>query len=157
VPVQWIQGEVCSLAPEALARHIANRALLTQSQPFLADWMIDQTWLSWPMYLGALYLEAFAVLIAFRPALHRLWGSGLILLHLGIGMAMEIWFVPPMFLLALLFVNSPFQGETATWRTMIWQLPGLDLVYVALGRRDALRSTRFTPEFAARTRPGANL
>lgn len=91
--------------------------------------------MSWPLYLGALYLEAFAVLIAFRPALHRLWGGGLVLLHLGIGLGMEIWFVPPMFLLALLLLSSPCCRQETTWREMFWQLPGPDLLNYVWRRR----------------------
>ncbi|MEX2315979.1 MAG: hypothetical protein WD669_02435 [Pirellulales bacterium] len=128
VPIQLHHGEVCALAPEALARHIANRILQTNSEPWLAAGLIDHPALSWLMYLGALYLEAFAVIAAFRPALHRFWGGSLILLHLGIGLAMEIWFVPPMFLLALLFVSSPFQRDDTTWRETLGQLPGVKLL-----------------------------
>jgi hypothetical protein len=153
VPIQWHRGEVCSLGCEALARHIANRALLTKSHPPLADWMIDHLWLSWPLFLGAIYLEAFAVLAAFRPALHRIWGAGLVLLHLGIGLAMEIWFVPPMFLLALLLVNSPFHGEQVAWREAIWQLPGLELVRHALEPARTLAPASLTPEYGAQRGP----
>jgi hypothetical protein len=134
VPVQYHRGEVCALAPEALARHMANRILATDSQPLLADLLVDQPSLSWLLYLGALYLEAFAVMAAFRPALHRLWGGGLILLHLGIGLGMEIWFIPPLFLLSLLFINSPFQCDETKLREAFWQLPGLELPRLAASR-----------------------
>jgi hypothetical protein len=139
VPIQMFHGEVSALAPEALARHIANRVLQTGSQPPLANLMVDHLAISWPLYLGALYLEAFALLAAFRPALHRFWGTSLVLLHLGIGLAMEIWFVPPMFLLCLLFVQSPFQREGTTWQEVVWQLPGLNVVnYVSQSKSGGL-------------------
>ena len=128
VPVQLYRGEVSAVAPEALARHIANCIMQEGPQPHLANWLINHVMLGWLMYLGALYLEAVAVLIAFRPALHRLWGIGLILLHLGIGLGMEIWFVPSMFLLALLLVYSPFYRENTSWRQIALELPGMDLL-----------------------------
>jgi hypothetical protein len=128
VPIQLLRGEVHAIAPEALSRHIANRIMQTNSHPLFGELLIDHSICSWFLYMGALYLEAFAVLVAFRPALHRLWGGGLILLHLGIGFGMEIWFVPPMFLLALLFVNSPFQRREETWRNTLLQLPGMELM-----------------------------
>jgi hypothetical protein len=125
VPVQLLHGEVCSLAPEALARHVANRMLQTHSHAMFGNWAINYQWLSWPLFLGAVYLEAFSVLIAFRPALHRLWGSALVLLHVGIGLSMDIWFVPPMFLLTLIFLYSPFDFGQYDWRQRIAELPGI--------------------------------
>jgi hypothetical protein len=141
VPVQLLRHEVCALAPEALARHVANLVLQNNSQPLLADWLVNHPLMSWPLYLGALYLEAFAVLVAFRPALHRVWGGGLILFHLGIGAGMNIWFTPPLFLLALLFLNSPFHQPQTTWRQVLWQLPGTELLRLALPKTKEARGS----------------
>lgn len=141
VPLQMLRGEVSSIAPEALARHIANRSLQTNSNPLLAGILIDHVALSWPLYLGAIYLELCSVIVAFRHDLHRLWGSNLILLHVGIGLTMEIWFVPPIFLAALLFVNSPYNTGRVKWRHIVRQLPGIGLiVYLASRRRLRLSS-----------------
>jgi hypothetical protein len=128
VPVQYLRGEVTAIGSEALARHVANAAMQSGPVPMFANWFIDNTAVSWAFFLGAIYLEAVAVLIAFRPDLHRWWGIGLMLLHFGIGMVMEIWFVPPLFILALLFVFSPFDRGTATWREKVLQLPGIEVL-----------------------------
>lgn len=145
VPVQLMRGEVTAIGPEALARHIANCALQGGPQPLLASWLVEHIIIGWVLFLGAIYLEAVALLVAFRPALHRWWGIGLIMLHLGIGLAMEIWFVPPMFLLALLFVYSPFQTEGTTWPQMICELPGVDLIAWVARRRIAADALALRP------------
>ena len=145
-PVQWLNGEVGAFAPEALARHVANRMIQTESEPLLGRWLVEHLVASWPLYLGALYLEAFAVLVAFRPVLHRLWGAGLILMHLGIGVGMEIWFVRPLFILALLLVNSPFQPATVSWQQALRELPGLYAIF-------QIRRYHFRRRMAARIVP----
>lgn len=148
VPAQWSRGEVCAVGPEALARHIANRVLQTQSEPLLAEWLIDNISISWVLFLGTLYLESASVLVAFRPALHRVWGSAISLLHLGIGLSMEIWFVPPILALSILLVGSPFHSEGTTWRQMFWQLPGMELVQSLLRPRHAIRRVRWIGQIA---------
>jgi hypothetical protein len=145
VPVQLMRDEVTAIGPEALARHIANCAMQGGPQPLLASWLVDHIMIGWVLFLGAIYLEAAALLAAFRPAIHRWWGIGLIMLHLGIGLAMEIWFVPPMFLLALLFVYSPFQTEGTTWSQMLCELPGVDLIAWIARRRIAADALALRP------------
>ena len=149
VPIQLLQGEACSLSPDALARHVASRSLQTDSNPLLARLLIDHIAISWPLYLGALYLETTAIIAAFRPALHRLWGCSLALLHIGIGLAMDIWFVPPVFLAALLLVNSPLAPLQTDWLTVLRQLPGVALTVRMFSQRTLLgrRSRRYdSPE-----------
>lgn len=150
VPIQMLQGEASSIAPEALARHIASRSLQTSSQPLLSNFLIRHLAISWPLYLGALYLEATAVFIAFRPMLHRLWGAALALFHIGIGLSMDIWFVPPVFLATLFLFHSPFQPEQFSWRQAFRQLPALGWLWqLAVERRVPRRKLSLKYENAA--------
>lgn len=123
VPVQLYHGEVCALAPEALPRHIARRLLVTNSESLLGAFMIKHVWLAWVLFIGMLYIEAAAVLAAFRPSLHRLWGLALIAFHVGVGLTMSIWFLPPIMLAALLLIQSPFAPRTAFVRKLLLSLP----------------------------------
>jgi len=123
VPRQILAGESSSLSPDALPRHIAHRLLLTDSASYLGPFFIQHTYLSWLLYLGVLYLELFSVFAAFRPVLHRAWGLGLVAMHLGIGITMNIWFFPPVLLDGLLLVNSPFAAPQTTIRGFLAALP----------------------------------
>jgi hypothetical protein len=107
--LQMGRGQIHALMPEALSRHIAQRLL--ESMPvgpqFIGPFFIDHPYAGWPMQLTALYLETCAFIVAFRPALHRVWGLGLILMQLGIYFTMSIMFSWQCLLLGLLLVCSP--------------------------------------------------
>ena len=62
---------------------------------------VSSRWIGWVLFLAAIYLEAAALLVAFRPAIHRWWGIGLIMLHLGIGLANLINILNPEMIEAL--------------------------------------------------------
>jgi hypothetical protein len=121
--VQAAQGQVCALAPEALSRHVAHHMLITGSQTPLGRFFVRQPCVGWPLFLGALYIELFALVAAFRPSLHRFWGMGLIALHVSIGLTMGIWFNVNVLLAALLYVNSPFAPQDNSLRQVVSNLP----------------------------------
>ncbi len=87
---QLVARQVNAFHPMAFAHQIANRVGQTNIDPPLANFFLSNPWLGWPLYLGALYLEAFAFLAVLRPRLHRPWGIGLVALHLGIYLSMGI-------------------------------------------------------------------
>jgi hypothetical protein len=124
--LQAMRGEVHAFMPEALARHTAARILEGADVPayFAAGpWLIDHPSFGALAFPLSIYLEAFAFLIAFRPALHRIWASGLILMHLGIYFVMTILFSQQILILALLLVASPFGPPSFTPRAALAQLP----------------------------------
>jgi predicted DCC family thiol-disulfide oxidoreductase YuxK len=120
---------------DALARHVSERLLQTGEHSLVGGWLIDHVWLGPPLLLGAVYLETFALWAAFRPSLHRPWGLGLICMHLGIMLAMNITFSHSMLLLALLFLGSPFTAPAGS-RLGDWPLfgPFLRALRDAFGR-----------------------
>lgn len=108
---QALRGEVHSFSPDGLATHIAHRLLQTNSDSLLGPFFIDHAWIGWPSFVFVLYLQVFALWAVFRPSLHRLWGIGLISFHFMVYLTMSIAFGPPVLLLGLCFVCSPFAGE----------------------------------------------
>ncbi|MEX0923393.1 MAG: hypothetical protein WD489_03665 [Rhodovibrionaceae bacterium] len=135
-----------NFSPRGLALTLADRMLQTGTDPLLANFFIVNYWLSWPMFIGVIYIQFVAVLVAFRPRLHALWGYLLIFFHLGTYLLMEIGFSQHVLFLALLFVMSPF-------RPMQWSLPQVigDLPIVGLVYRRVL--TRFAASAPGRQVP----
>jgi hypothetical protein len=120
---QLFAGQNNILMSTGFVSIIANRLLETNSSSWLGPWLIAHPWLGWPLMLGSVYLELFAFWAAFRPALQRWWGTGLILFHVGVYLLMGIAFSPAILLVGLLFLVSPFQGEKRVRGAVVNQLP----------------------------------
>lgn len=123
------RGEVTAFAPSALALQVAGRLVQTHGTSAFGDFIVTHPWFGSPGYLAALYIETFAVFVAFRPAASRIWGVALIALHLGIGLAMGIWFSEHIVVVALFVVRSPFPLRRPTLREQLLALPFVDLLY----------------------------
>ncbi len=121
---QLARGQASAFSPGSFGVHVALRLLQTHSRSDLGSWIIHHPWLTWPAMPATIYLETFAFLVAFRPALHRPWAAVLILFHLGTFFTMTIIFPQSCFLLALLFFQSPFASESFPgWKMVVFQLP----------------------------------
>ena len=116
-------GHVGNFSPGGLSATLADRMLQTGTSPLLADFVIDHVWLAWPMFLSLIYVQLFAIFVAFRPQLHVLWGYALISFHLGTWLLMEIVFPQHILFLALFFVLSPFRPDRWTLRGILVSLP----------------------------------
>jgi hypothetical protein len=120
---QLALGEVSAFHPHALAYHVARRLLQTRSTTALGAFVVEHAWVGWPLFLLTLYLELFAFVAAFRPRLHRLWGLGLMGLHLGSYLILGVGHAPQVLLLALLGVGSPFAPSATGVRETLADLP----------------------------------
>lgn len=132
---QLLAGEINTFHPHALATLVAFRLLQTRQESILGWLIVAQPLLGWPLHMGALYLELGALMAAFRPPLHRVWGVGLLLFHLATWLLMEIPFLPSMVLIGLFFVQAPLAPATFDWRTVLHQLPGLGMFVSWVARR----------------------
>lgn len=121
---QLVTGQPNAFAPGGLSAIVAQRLLETHSTSVFGPWIIHHPFLTWPALPVAIYLELFALLAAFRPALARPWAALLILFHVGTYFTMTINFPQNCLLLALLFFPSPFEPETvSSWQTWLHALP----------------------------------
>lgn len=120
---QWMNGSVNTFHPDALAMLVAYRLQETNSPSLLGWLVVDYPLLGWPLHLAGVYLEFFAVIAALRPSLHRVWGLGLILLHIGAWFFLGILFRTNVFLLGILFVFSPFASDQLHWQAVCYELP----------------------------------
>ena len=116
-------GQIHLFHPDAFSLHIAERLLQNNSSSLMGNWFIDHPQWGIPLMVGMLYLQLFAFWAAFRPSLHRLWGFGLILFQIGTSLIFSINFPFSIFLIALLFLYSPFKPESVTWGKVLRDLP----------------------------------
>ncbi len=123
-------GQPNAFAPGGLSAIIAERLTSTHSTSYLGGWIVGHPYLTWPALPVVMYLELCALFVAFRPSLVRPWALLLIVFHVGTYITMTIIFQGSCFLLALLFLASPFEPDPApTWRRRLLDIPGMNQLY----------------------------
>ena len=132
---QFFAGEVSYFSINGMAYVVALRIVDTSKPPALSDLVLSWPQLGWLIVITAIYVECFALLVLYRPSLHRLWGIGLIAMHLGIGLVMGIHFRPAILLLVIWFIFSPFHPKHLPLRKTLADLPLLGFVFRFVGKR----------------------
>lgn len=133
---QYMAGEVHTFAMEAFAYQVANWGPRLQEDALLAPFIINNPEVAWPFYALLPFLQLFAIWVMVRPSLQRVWAVLLILFHIGTFLAMHISFTQFVFILAILFFNSPFVPARTTARELLYDLPVIGhLLSWRLGRR----------------------
>ncbi len=127
-------GQSSIFHPDAAALHVAQTLFLLDETAPLANAIVAHPTLGWLALLAAIYIQFFALSIAFRPELHRAWGVLLILFHIGTLLTMRAVFVVPSALILAVLLSSPFAPERLTWRQMFRALP-LVRSFTALSER----------------------
>ncbi len=130
-------GRISGFNVSGFSYIVANRILQTNEQTVLGHFFVHNRYPGWFLFVGTMYLETCSIVVAFRPRIHRLWGAGLILFHVGTQLAMNFTFGENVILLSLFLVCSPFAPARATiWET-VSDLPVVHLVTrrVAAARR----------------------
>ena len=132
---QLLKGEPNLFWPDALARQVADRLLQTNSQSWWGDWLVTHPGLSYPMLIGTVYLELFALWAVFRPRLQPAFVLGLVLFHISSFFSMTIIFPQNCFLLFLFFAGMPLLTEPWTWASFIRDWPLLGNLFVLWKKR----------------------
>ena len=118
-------GEFSAFHPDALAQIVAWKMIEIGEVTVLGPLLAENPWVGWPAHLAVIYVELVAIMILFRPALHRLWGLMLIIFHIGTFFLLDISFPKHVLVLTLLFVWSPFIQQAVSVQTILRALPGL--------------------------------
>lgn len=116
------------LSPDAFALHISYWLDNTGSTSVLGPLVVENPFVGWPFFLFMLYMQICTLWAVFRPTLHRVWGALLISFHIATFLTMNILFINSIFLLAALFLNSPFERPETTWRERMRDLPIFGLI-----------------------------
>ena len=117
-----IQGRQHAFSPTALASVSARLMLESGQESLLGPFLVTHPWLGLPANVWMIYVQLAAFIVAFRPALHKLWGVMLIVFHVGTYLLLNINFPLHMLVLTLLFVWSPF-APAFDWRKTASCLP----------------------------------
>ena len=116
------QGRPHAFSPTALANVAAAKMLQEGFDSVLGPFLVAHPWLGLPVNVWVIYIELVAFIVAFRPALHKLWGVMLIVFHVGTYLLLNIGFNLHMLVLTLFFVWSPF-APAFDWRKTTFCLP----------------------------------
>lgn len=132
--INFFQGRASMFSPDAGALHVATQLLAMHENVPLARAVLEHPYLSYPSFLAVLYLQFFAIVVAFRPHLHRLWGVGLVLFHLGTFLTMRAVFTAPAVLVMMFLLSSPY-APRFDWKETLRLLPlvpGIRGVYASM-------------------------
>lgn len=121
--IQWAGGEASIFSPDAAALHISTLFLNMHETLPLGSLIVEYPFLGTIPFLLVLYLQLFALPVVLKPELHRLWGLGLILFHIGTFLTMRAVFFAPGVLLLILFLSSPFAPRSVSLREALYALP----------------------------------
>jgi len=124
-----VKGQDGAFSLGGLAYNLADRVLQTNTSPLLVDFVIENYLLAWIGFLGVMYVQATALIAAFRPRLHVLWGALIVLFHLGTWLLMEIIFNFHVLLLAIFFLYSPFRPARFNLRDTLADVPFLGTLF----------------------------
>ncbi|NQV93276.1 hypothetical protein HQ403_02130 [Candidatus Kaiserbacteria bacterium] len=120
---QYLNGEIHGFSFEALSLHVAYWFSVTKETGLLGSYIITHPLFGWVFWVGSIYLQVFSLWVAFRPSLHKLWGFGLLLIHIGTLLAMNILYLSfPVFLI-LLFFYSPFEDDDESLMEKLTHVP----------------------------------
>ena len=108
-------GQTSMFHPDALPIHVADQVLKKGKSGWLTDIVMSGA-SSGVLYVSVVSFEFLSALVAFRPGFHRIWGVGLIGLHMGIFLVMNILFWQAMLLCWVLLVRSPFDPTVTETR-----------------------------------------
>jgi hypothetical protein len=119
----WL-GELTAFHSDAMGLHIAQTWGRAQDT-LLGHALARNPTLGQLGYVAAIYFEVTAVVAAFRPRLHLVWGAALVLLHVGVVLTMGILFMESSLVLLVLLCLSPFAPREAKGLATLAEFPGL--------------------------------
>ena len=128
-------GRLDLLSPDALTRILLNRLLAEADDiPPLLPFVSQYDLLTYAMWLLTIYIEIFAILVVFRPHLHRPFGVVLMLFHATSDWLMNISFPSHIILLGLFLVFSPLAPVRLSLSGLMQSLPIIGIPFRAVKR-----------------------
>ncbi|MCK8480116.1 hypothetical protein [Psychroserpens algicola] len=109
-----------------------------ESKPMTAfgGWFLEHYVIGWLLYLLVIYLELFSILVFFKPNLYKIWGAGLIVLHLSLALILDVNTYPAVAVIAIVLLLSPFYKKSTIKETIL-SLPVIDWFIYLIKKRKA--------------------
>lgn len=121
---------------DALTRILLERLLSeTDEVPPLLPLVAQHNWLAQSMWWLTLYIEIFALLVVFRPHLHRPFGAALMLFHIMSDLILNIAFSLNIVMLGLFLLLSPLAPDRFSLSGTVRSLPIVGVPFRVLKRR----------------------
>lgn len=131
-------------APDAMVRILLERLLAEADDvPILLPVVAEHSVLGQAMWSATLYVELFALLVVFRPHLHRTFGALLMMFHVTSNWLMNISFSRHVLLLGLFLVLSPVAPAKFSLAAVVRNLP---IVGIPVRTWSRLRSSGQRPQ-----------
>ena len=115
-------GQISALSPEAIARQAGASEFISNHKTISGDFVIKNCG---PVFsfllLSSYFIELFSLFIAFRPSLHKLWGTLLMLLHVIIFLIIGPNFIMQLLLIFIIIYLSPFHKQKEKFKKRIRQ------------------------------------
>ena len=113
---QLLNGQIHAFHPESLARNVAKGNLNFGYRMFFDTFLIDSPhWIASLLLIGGYFVELLAIIVAFYPYLHRIWGMLLLGLHASILLTVGPDFSLHTLVIGVLLVFSPFSVREEEW------------------------------------------
>ena len=106
--VQLANGERTLFHPDAGALIISEWLLRGDASSLMGRWCVEHNYASWLGVLSGVCIELLAITPLFWRRMQNVVGMGLVCMHLGIGLSMDVWFPENVALLALLILAGPY-------------------------------------------------
>ena len=105
---QLVFDNVSIWSPQAMAYVTEFYLWRINSVSWMGDFIINNTWLSAPMYVLATALEVSTLLPLFFSKLWKLIILKLVVFHIVLNWSLNIWFSSNTLVLLVVFYNTPF-------------------------------------------------
>ena len=129
-------GRLELFSSDAMTRILLDRLLAEADDiPPLLPFVAPHEWLAQSMWWLTLYIEIFALLVVFRPHLHRPFGAVLMLFHITSDWLMNISFSLNIVMVGLFLLLSPLAPARFSLSGTVQSLPIVGIPFRALTRR----------------------
>ena len=116
--IQLFKGEVSLFSPLSLRNTLIHQFEVAEPT-VIGLWVLEHYTFGYFIYLVAVCIELFALLIFFKANMHKVWGVLILSLHIGLELIVGVGSYAIFYTVCLLLVASPFSKQTSLKETLL--------------------------------------